>query len=66
MHISFKLLTKRFVDLLIVVCWKEVLRGEDERLVRNNRWLVKDTFELGLLLNNVPLCHENVFEIRHC
>ena len=33
MYISFKFVTKRFVDLLIVVCWKEVLRGEEERLV---------------------------------
>ena len=55
MHIFFKFVTKRFVDLLIVVCWKEVLSGEEERLVQNNRWLVKDKFELGLLLNNVPV-----------
>lgn len=66
MHIFFKFVTKRFVDLLIVVCWKEVLRGEEERLVQNNRWLVKDTFELGLLLNNVPVSHETLSGIRHC
>ena len=65
MHIFFKFVTKRFVDLLTVVCWKEVLRGEEERLVRNNQWLVKDTFELGLLLNNMPVSHENLFGIRH-
>lgn len=66
MHIFFKFVTKRFVDLLIVVCWKEVLRGEEERLVQNNRWLVKDTFELGLPLNNVPVSHETLSGIRHC
>ena len=27
------------------------------------RWLVKDMFKLGLLLNDVPVFHENRFEI---
>ena len=31
----------------------------------NNRWLVKDPFELRLLLNNVPLSLENIFGIWH-
>ena len=32
--------------------------------VGDNRWLVKDMLKLGLLLNDVPAFHENLFEIR--
>ena len=32
--------------------------------VRDNRWLVKDMFKLRLLLNDVPVFHENHFEIQ--
>ena len=31
--------------------------------VGDNRWLVKDMFKLRLLLNDLPVFHENLFEI---
>ena len=31
--------------------------------VGDNPWLVKDTFKLRLLLNDLPVFHENLFEI---
>ena len=31
--------------------------------VGDNWWLVKDTFKLRLLLNDLPVFHENLFEI---
>ena len=32
--------------------------------LRDNRWLVKDFLMLRLQLNDVPVFHENLFEIR--
>ena len=32
--------------------------------VGDNWWLVKDMFKLRLLLNDVPVFHENLFEIQ--
>ena len=32
--------------------------------VRHNGWLIKDFFEPRLLLNHVPVFHENLFKIR--
>ena len=32
--------------------------------VGDNRWLVKDMFKLRLLLNDVPVFHEHLFEIQ--
>ena len=32
--------------------------------VGDNRWLVKDTFKLRLLLNDLPVFHENLSEIQ--
>ena len=32
--------------------------------VRDNRWLVKEFLYLRLLMNDLPVFHENLFEIR--
>ena len=63
MQISFE--AKYFVLFMIVV----LLFGADKNVletfflpVRRNRWLIKDFFERPrLLLNHVPVFHENLF-----
>ena len=69
---QFLVAFNRFVDFVIVARLKEFSHclacpWEIFLPVEDNRWLVKvikDMFKLKLLLNDIPVFHENLFEIR--
>ena len=59
---KFSFSFNRFVDFVIVARLKKF--SQTRMSTRDNRWLVKDMFKLRLLLNDVPVFHENLFEIQ--